>query len=346
MQTYLNSADVALPIALYLATDNYDRIPGVVSATQLMKSTRQQVLVPRVPAEQRSIDIINLVKSRMGSSIHDGVERAWSNPEARKIGLRLLGYSEDVIESIVYNPEQTLRAFGYDERSLNNLVMEQDKPNQIPMFMEIRSFREIEGREVSGKFDLVGDGRPHDFKSTGTFTWTKGSKDEDYQIQLSIYRWLNPKIITEDSGSIHFFFTDWKAWETRNPAYPQKPIESKEIPLLSLDDTEDYIRQKLQAFDKYKDASEQSIPVCSPKELWQKDDQWKVYKDPNNLKRAMSGGTFNNPGDAHAFNQAKTKGTGFVRHIPGEAMACKYCDAFLACGQKDQLIANQILKFD
>ena len=349
MPAYLNSAQVALPVALYLATDNYDHVPGVLSATQIMKATRQQILTARVPAEQRSIDVMGLVKSRMGSSIHDGVERAWSNPTLRMLGLQSLGLDESIANRIVFNPEETLRGHGYEERSLKDLVMTEGPiaKDAIAVYMEIRGFRQIAGRWVSGKFDFVGESMPHDFKSTGTFTWTKGVKWEDYQIQLSIYKWLNPEIIQGDVGFIHFFFTDWKQWETQNPAYPTHPIMTKEIPLWSLQETEDYLNFKLNQFDLYKDSTEDLIPLCNDKELWRRDDVWKVYKDPANTKRAINGGGgFKDEGAAHVFNQEKTGGAGAVVKFPGQVNACKYCDAFSICSQKDSLIADGSLQFN
>ncbi len=328
MQTYLNESGAALSVAVYLATDTYDFVPGVVSATALMKPVRQQILRSRVPAANRTGDILNMVKSRLGTSIHDGIEKAWNDVDGRQVALASLGIPKPVIDRIVVNPEGEL------------------KPDAIPVYMEKRSFRTIRDRQVSGKFDFVAEDRVEDFKSTGTFTWTKGVKDADYQLQLSIYRWLNPDIIKQDTGAVRFFFTDWAAYKVQSEkGYPTHPVMTKNIPLLTLEETEAYIGNKLDMFDKYKDADETTIPECTDEELWRRPDEWKVYKDPNNLKRCMSGGKFDNSAAASLFNQEKTGGAGFIKHIPGQVGMCKYCDGFEACTQKDRLIADGSLTF-
>ena len=97
MQTYTNETGVPLSVAVYLATDLYDYVPGVISATSLLKSVRQQVLTPRVPKSLKKTEITGVVKSRLGTSIHDGLEKAWS--EGRYISaMASLGYPQAVID--------------------------------------------------------------------------------------------------------------------------------------------------------------------------------------------------------------------------------------------------------
>jgi hypothetical protein len=86
-----------------------------------------------------------------------------------------LGYPQDIIDRVIVNP-----------------TPEDLKPDSIPVYMELRSFKEIDGVRVSGKFDFVAEGKVEDFKSTSTFAWKSGDKVEDYRLQGSIYRWLTP----------------------------------------------------------------------------------------------------------------------------------------------------------
>jgi hypothetical protein len=326
MSVFTNQHNLGLPSALFLASDSYDYIPDVVSATSLMKPIRQQILKHRVSPENRSIDVVDLVKSRLGTAIHDSIEKAWVDPSRRELALRSLGYNAKLINRIIVNPEP-----------------EDLKPDSIPVYLERRSFKEIDGVKISGKFDFVADGAVRDFKTTGTFTWVKDTKTADYQKQLSIYRWLNQDIITSDVGSIDFFFTDWQAFKTSDPNYPQQPVMSKQITLLTLEDTEAYVREKLQDFDRYKNEDENAIPSCTPEELWQRETTWKYYKDPLAValgKRSTK--NFDNPGDANAL--AAKNGVGTVVEVMGEVVACKYCDAYSVCSQKDNLIAQGLLR--
>jgi hypothetical protein len=322
MQTYLNQTGVSLPVSLYLATDHYDFIPNTISATGLMRPLRQTILSRRVPAGADPADIISLVKSRMGTSIHDGIEKAWTNPETRKHAMKSLGYPEGIIDRIVVNPE-TL------------------KPGDIPVYMEKRSFREIEGVTVSGKFDFVAEGRVQDFKSTGTFTWVNNTKDADYQLQGSIYRWLNPDIITDDMIAVQFFFTDWQKFRAKqDKKYPAHPVMQKLVPLLTLSDTEDYIRTKLRSIETNKTKSEDELPRCSPKELWQKATTFKYYKSGTVGPRSTK--NFDSAADAHT-TLMKDGGKGIVVEVPGAVVACNYCPAFSVCRQKDEYLADGTL---
>jgi hypothetical protein len=321
MQTYLNETGVPLSVAVYLAADHYDHLPGVFSATALMKSVRQQVLPRRIEPGTRDsqVDVLNVVKSRLGTSIHDGLERAWQKENYTK-ALLSLGHPQHIIDRIVVNPEGPIAA------------------DAIPVYMEIRSFGEIDGRKISGKFDFVAEGRLEDFKSTSTFTWVKETKTKDYMIQGSIYRWLNQDIITEDHIAIQFFFMDWMQGRAKaDPAYPQRQVEEQRIPLMSLDDTEDYMRTKLNLFEQYKDSPEHELPGCTDYELWRKEPQFKYYKNP--LKRARSTKNFDTLEEAETRCVADGS-VGVVVTIPGEVMACNYCAAAPICSQRDALIAD------
>lgn len=330
MQTYLNQTGVPLSVAVYLATDHYDHDPKAVSATALIKPVRQQILSRRVPQELNKVDVVNLVKSRLGTSIHDGVEKAWTGDHYKRAMLAL-GYPESVISRIVVNPDPATV-----------------KPEQIPVYMEQRLYREFMGRLISGKFDFIAEGGLEDFKSTSTFTWTSGTKEEDYKLQGSIYRWLDavspyPRI-TKDHMTIQFFFTDWMANRAKtDKSYPQRQVEPLTIPLLSVDDTQDYVASKLTQFAQYKDSPEDQLPRCSDKDLWRKDPVWKYYRDP--AKRTKSTKNFDNSAEAYA-RLSKDGGKGVVVEVPGEVVACKYCPAFPICTQKDELLADGSLKLN
>lgn len=331
MRKYLNAGNVPLSLAVYLATDPYDHEEHTISATALLRPLRQLILSGRLEPSESLVDVGSLVKSRLGNSIHDGIERAWLNgcDEA----LAQLGYPKRVIDRIKVNPKP-------DE------LTEDD----IPVYMELRSYKEILGFTVSGKFDFVAEGRLEDFKNTSTFTWVNNTKDDDYIMQGSIYRWLNPDIVTEDEIQINFLFWDWQAARSRDPSYPPQPISTKRYPLLSLRETETFIRKKLRDYQHYRQAPEAELPLCTAKELWQRDPEWKYYKDPAKMSRSTKNFKISEFGSAAAARQAahtrlaKDGGKGTVVEVPGQVTACKYCPAFVLCSQKDQLIAQGALK--
>lgn len=312
-------------MAVFLATDAYDYVddPNYLSATSLIKPLRQLVLASRADQDNTSTDLINLMPSRMGTAIHDGIERAWK--DNYQVALKMLGYPKQVINKIAINPTK-----------------DQLTEESIPIYLEQRAYRKVStpsGKvwNIGGKFDFVGDGRVEDFKSTSTFTATNNSKDDDYILQGSIYRWLNPDIITKDEIAIQFIFTDWnKARAMTDPKYPQARIQQRILPLKSINETDAFIRRKLHQIEQYWDAPESTIPECDDSALWRSDPVFKYYKNPAKTSRSTK--NFDTRQEAYQ-RMAEDNHVGVVIEQPGQVMACRYCAGFALCSQKDRLIA-------
>lgn len=316
---YTNHNNLPLSISVWLAQDDYDHDTreNVISATSLIKPLKQLIMSSRVEDNTKE-DVVGLIPSRMGSAIHNGIETAWKNNY--KENLAKLGYPKRVIERLRVNPS--------DDDLKND-------PDIIPVYLEIRSEREVDGFIISGKFDFIGDGRLEDFKSTSVYTYMSGSNDEKYILQGSIYRWLNPDKITRDDMAIQFIFTDWSPSRTREPNYPNQRTIEKTFLLNSVQSTEAFIKGRIATIKKYWDKPEEDIPPCNDEDLWRKPTIHKVYKDES-AKRAMKGGVFEEDlNRAKVF--AREKG-GVIKTFPGEVVACRYCKGFEICKQKDKYL--------
>lgn len=313
-------------MAVFLATDNYDHDSSTISATSLIKPLRQLILGGRVPQELSLPDLVGMVASRIGTAIHDGIERSWVYNHKR--AMAALGYPQRVIDLVVINPTK-------EQLAAN--------PDLIPVYLEQRSQKQVGNYLVSGKFDFVGQGRLEDFKTTGTYTAMSGSNDAKYILQGSIYRWLNPEIITEDEMSIQFIFTDWSLMQARqNPNYPQSRIQERKLKLLSIEETDRYIRQKLSDFDDLVDQDESLLPLCSDEDLWRTEPVHKWYKNhtlATVATAAKSTKNFDTELEARTHMLTVGGGKGVVVTKPGQVNACKYCPGFPVCSQKDALIA-------
>lgn len=323
-----NNSDISLALAVWLLHDEYDHqdIANYISATSLMKPLRHLVLGPRVPPQSRKIDVEDFIPTALGKSLHDSIEKAWTigyGPALRK-----MGYPDSVIENIAINPTDEQR------RASNSM---------IPVYLEQRMFRKvvINGVEytIGGKFDLVTEGIVQDAKSTSAYSWLMGGKDDDYRLQMSIYRWIDaaqplPKI-TEDYGRINFIFTDWQRAQARqNPAYPQKRVEYKEFKLLSLKETETWVIDKLNQVIKHRSTPEAQLPECSDEDLWLSEPQFKFYNDASKTG-GRSTKNFTVLSEAQAF-QAEKGGKGVIVTVPAVPKRCSYCDVFAICTQRDR----------
>ena len=324
-----NLDNVPLPLAVWLATDDYDHNPDprAISATTLLKPLKQLIMSRRAKealkavGEEPTIDIMKLRQSRIGSSLHDSIERAWVTNYEK--ALLALGYPEDIVERVIINPTS------------EQLAQLEDP---IAVYMEQREEKEIAGYIVTGKYDFIGEGMVQDFKSTGTFTYTKGVNDEKYIQQGSIYRWLNPEIITEDVMQIHFIFTDWKKFNVGvQQNYPPKPLMSVELPLMPLEETEQFINDRIHAIEIHKDLPEEELPECTDEELWRDPPVYKYFAKKDSKRSAKN---FDIYSEALAYVQEKGKPGGELRTVYGQAKACNFCDAQEICEQRKNLVAR------
>lgn len=320
-----NNSDVSLPLAVWLLNDEYDsqNEANYISATRLMRPLRHLVLPDRIPpAKREAPDVADFIASGLGKALHDSIEKAWTGGRHIK-ALKMLGYDDDTIALVRINPTEP-------------------EEGTLPIYIEQRAKRTVtvDGvtYTVGGKFDLVMEGMVMDNKSTTSFAWVSGGKDDDYRLQGSIYRWLNPDKITEDFIRINFIFTDWTKFMAKaNPKYPQSRVQHKDIPLLSVAETEAWIKWKLTQVQKYSKVPEAQLPECTDEELWRSDPQYKYYSDP--LKTTgRSTKNFDTLHEANQFWKAEKGGKGIVITVPGEVKRCSYCEAFDICTQKNRYL--------
>ena len=328
-----NPTNLGLTMALWLARDTYDHeqsgapegVP-IISVTDLLQPTKALILKNRVPPKEVSVDLTDLVAARIGQAIHASIEDAFHAPDRDEI-LERIGTSPGLIKNIRVNPtEEEVAA----------------DPKIIPLYIEKRSYRLITCSDgmvvcISGKFDQVLAGRPEDNKKTSVYKYMKStdSATGDYGLQMSLYKWLNPKIVTASVGQINFILSDWKRSEMlRIKDYPEHAVMEKPIQLLDEDAAEDFIRRKLDDIRANTGLADQDKMIrCTDEELWRTPDEYKYYTSQESLdagKRASK--NFTNYAEAMAHKA--TKGKGVIAIKPGEVRRCFYCDGAPLCVQR------------
>lgn len=316
-----NQSGIHTVLAAWLAHRDYSAPvgPKTISVTTLMRPVRQIVLSGRVVKEDTPTDVLSLVKAQIGHALHLAIENAWK-PDNIGETLSKLGYPERVIKQIKINPDPS------DDEG-------------IPLFFEQRKERNYGDWTITGQFDIVFEGEVQDVKSTSVYTYMKSRKTDDYRLQGSIYRWIDAgqqfPIFTKDTMSIHFIFTDYSAAQSYQPDYPSSQLYTQKIPLLSVNETQSYIRNKLELLDENWDKPEQELPECTEADLWRSDPVFKYYKNPEKKARA----TKNFDTYQEAYQRLIDDGSvGVVEEVKGQVKACLYCPAFALCTQKDRLI--------
>ena len=317
-QRFTNVSEVPLALAVFLASDyyDYDDTPHTISATTLLKPLRQIILPTRMPPGEGLVNLADMMSNRLGAAVHDAIERAWLSNH--KVAMSGLGFPARVIDQVVINPTTVLEG-------------------QIPIYLEQRLKRKVGKWTVTGKFDFVGEGRVQDFKTASVWSYMNQVNANKQTMQGSIYRWLDPKLITQDEMDIHHIFMDWKAGMVKtDPNYPPQRFKKQTFPLLSEQETDRFITKQLIDIELHWDTPEDQLPLCNDEDLWRSEPVFKYYKNP--AKTARSTKNFDNAHDARLrFIEDGSVGT--VKEVPGQVTACKYCPAFTICTQKDQLIA-------
>lgn len=321
---FTNKYELNLLIQVWLNHDTYDYStdPYYISATSLLKPTKQIILSKRYQGKLEG-DISSFIPSKYGTSIHAGIEEAWLSPKL-KDNLLSLGLNKETVERIKINPKEP-------------------REEDINVFLEQRSTRKIGKWTIGGKFDLVFDGKLYDNKSTSVWTYLYESKLKDYTCQMSIYRWLNPKLVTDDYFTINYIFTDWsqiKAIQQKD--YPKCRIVSKDYKLIDLASIEWFIKSKLNVLEEYWSYPDDKLPRCTDEELWRTPTKYKYYKDPEKRDRATK--VFDDLNEANAYWYGKMQSKGIVIPVAGSVRRCAYCPCFNYCKQKDEYIQNGLLE--
>ena len=319
---YTNKNNVSLALAVFLMYDNYeyDERPDSISATGLIRPLRQLVLSKQNPALLKTVDIADLVSTRMGSAIHKGCEDAWTDLDNVSNALRVLGASEDAISRIKINPE-TIPA------------------GVTPVYVEQRVEKEIDNFIISGKYDLVLDGTLNDYKSTSVWSYIYDSNADSYIKQGSIYKWLSPDKITNSYMNINYIFTDWSAVKAKADAksYPQQRVLTKQYPLWSIEETQNWIQNKLAQYKLHSNTPQEGLLECTDEELWATEETFKYYKNPNKLDRSTK--NFKTMNEALVRKSADGD-VGIIKTIPGEVKACRYCPVVSVCTQAETMLTE------
>lgn len=294
---YTNKLNLPQYIVDWLEKDNYDHDhdPYTVSATTLMKPTRATLLTIRY-ADRLQQDVSDLIASRVGNAIHDSIERIETDGVQKEV--RVMATMD--IGPVTY--------------------------------------------KVTGKFDVLtqeenGTFTLRDIKTTSVWSYILGGKDEDYERQLSIYRYLLTAegYDVNDVGYIDFFFTDWQGIKARNDKdYPQHRIHAGyRIQLMTMEDTETYIREQLEAIERDRNKADDNLTPCTRQELWAENEKYAVYK--NGAKRASR--VLDSREEAEEY-KAQKRISGFIQKRDPKVRRCNYCSAFPFCNQ-GQSYANQ-----
>lgn len=299
----------------HLGYDLTTPVHNRISASQFNSSIRQLYLKRKVNSETKATTPYP-VKAKIGTAVHSMIENLWLNPEAVN---KLYG---EGTWSVNNNPpihEDTLFIITVEKRTE-------------------RVIKSSSGKEylITGKFDVVISGEIYDIKTTFPANFSDEVTLNKYKEQLSIYKWLNPELITSKAGYIDFIFSSWRPSDE-----PKHPMVSKQIVLDSVEVTEAKLVAKLDALEVVEETG--AIPECTDDDLWVRTTEsfsvWVTGFNPE--KRASR--VFATEQEAKDFvighKNLKCEYRKIVKK--SEPIACNYCICRNICDQYNNRIKRR-----
>ena len=202
-------------------------------------------------------------------------------------------------------------------------ILERAGLRQEGVITEERMYADVDGWLVSGQVDTLhlASEKLSDFKVTTV--WKRGGSDS-WTRQLNVLRWLAHKNgHTINTLEVIGIFRDFRKSEAlRDPSYPQAAIQTIHVPLWTLEETEDYVRERVAI---HRAASNGIDIQCTDEERWMSPSKFALMKDGG--KRAVRVAD-------HAEDLGEVMEGYTITERRGEAKRCAmYCDVSAWCSQ-------------
>ena len=143
--------------------------------------------------------------------------------------------------------------------------------------VERRFFQSVNGIIISGAADIYNKKTKiiGDYKTCSV--WQHGKLKDEWIQQLNILAWLVNKEGFKVKGlKIFKIFKDWKkSLADKSESYPKCQFEVSDVELWDLEDTEDFIKQRIKLHEDVRKGKEY---LCTEEDTWYSGDSWAVKK--------------------------------------------------------------------
>jgi hypothetical protein len=204
---------------------------------------------------------------------------------------------------------------------------------------EERLFLTIDDIILSGAIDLQRNDHDGtvitDYKFTSA--WSLMNDKPEWIQQQNIYRYIYEKVKQKPVKGLQIcaFIRDFSRRKAQSDSsYPQATIQVIEIPMWTMDETEAYIKARIEMHRESKVNADwdEELPLCSEEERWMRDTTYAVKKEGR--KTAIR--VFDTDVEAQELLATMTaKDKAFVEVRKGEAVRCtgNYCGVSKWCSQ-------------
>ena len=163
----------------------------------------------------------------------------------------------------------------------------------------------------------------YDYKVTSV--WSVIFDKSEWHNQLNAYAWLvrKAKGLPVTGAKIVAVLRDWQRRKAaEEESYPDSPVQIVDIPIWTEQEQDDYINGRIEAHQEatFSQMRKTTLPLCSDKERWKKDDKFAGKKTVN--KRAIR--VFDSMEDAEQyFNNAGLDNKHSIEVRKGESTRCQ-----------------------
>ena len=203
---------------------------------------------------------------------------------------------------------------------------------------EERLYAEIDGVILSGAIDIQ-KVTPQGIEITDykfTSAWSLRQDKFEWDAQQNIYAYLvrRAKKLPVTKVQICALVRDWPRREAViKPSYPQSPIVVIDLKMWTNEETEKYIRERLNAHRDSKVSADwnEELPPCDESERWSRDTQYAVKREGRKTAiRVLD--------NAEAAEAMAIEEKGYVEVRKGESVRCtgNYCGVNEWCSQYQQ----------
>tara|TARA_R110000868_G_scaffold71520_1_gene209394 strand:+ start:2387 stop:3256 length:870 start_codon:yes stop_codon:yes gene_type:complete len=203
---------------------------------------------------------------------------------------------------------------------------------------EERLYAEIDGVILSGAIDIQ-KVTPQGIEITDykfTSAWSLRQDKFEWDAQQNIYAYLVRRVkkLPVTKVQICALVRDWSRREAAiKPSYPQSPIVVIDLKMWTNEETERYIRERLNAHRDSKVSADwnEELPPCDESERWSRDTQYAVKREGRKTAiRVLD--------NAEAAEAMALEEKGYVEVRKGESVRCtgNYCGVNQWCSQYQQ----------
>jgi hypothetical protein len=208
---------------------------------------------------------------------------------------------------------------------------------------EERLIMEISDVRLSGAIDIqrvTDDGIIiTDYKFTSA--WALRQDKPEWEAQQNIYAYLVEKVKGQKVKGVQIcaLIRDWSRREASvKPDYPQAPIQVLELPLWAMDQTEAYIKERIDAHRLSKVQADwgDELPPCTDDERWVRETKYAVKREGRKTAiRVLD--------TQHEADELAAKEKGYVEIRKGEAIRCtgNFCGVSQWCTQYQQSLQQE-----